>query len=86
MGTRTVRLDDEAEKALGEIRRLTDLSISDALKDGLLALRERVRQERATTAWDVYERIDLGPGGYSIAPAAETKARVTARIRRKHRR
>lgn len=34
MGTRTVRLDDEAEKTLASLRRLTGLSISEVLKRG----------------------------------------------------
>ncbi len=38
MGMRTVRLDEEAEKALAHIVRSTGLSISGALKQGLLVL------------------------------------------------
>ena len=37
MGTRTVRLDDEAEETLGHLRSLTGLSISEVLKRGLHA-------------------------------------------------
>ena len=39
MGIRTVRLDQEAEKALAEIVTATGLSVSAAVKKGLLALR-----------------------------------------------
>ena len=42
MATRTVRLDDEAEAALQQIRKATGLPISEALKQGLRSLRQRV--------------------------------------------
>lgn len=86
MGSRTVRLDDEAEEALQEIRRATGMSISQALKKGLLALRGRVAEERKATAWEIYEKIDLGPGGYAVAPSTKAKAAAREAIRRKHRR
>jgi hypothetical protein len=37
MGTRTVRLDDEAERTLERLRTITGLSISEILKQGLRA-------------------------------------------------
>ncbi|MCP3979588.1 MAG: ribbon-helix-helix protein, CopG family [bacterium] len=86
MGTRTVRLDDEAEQALDEIRRETGMTISEALKRGLLALHDRVHGQRAETPWAVYERLDLGPGGYSSTPARDAKKGVLDAIRRKKRR
>lgn len=39
MATRTVRLDDEAEAALQQIRDATGLPISEALKRGLQTLK-----------------------------------------------
>ena len=86
MGSRTVRLDDEAESALREIRRTTGMSISEALKRGLLVLRRTVQEERSRTPWDLYERIDLGQGGYSVAPARDAKRAVRDTVRKKHRR
>ena len=55
-------------------------------KKGLLALRRQVSNERATSAWELYERIDLGPGGYASAPARRAKQGAREAIRRKHRR
>ena len=63
MATRTVRLDDEAEAALDEIRKATGLPISEALKQGLRTLRERVGQDPRRTPYDAYRQLDLGPGG-----------------------
>ena len=83
MATRTVRLDDEAEAALREIREATGLPISEALKHGLRSLRERVKDETRRTPYDIYQRLDLGPGGYAIAPSTETRRGVTRAIRRK---
>jgi Ribbon-helix-helix protein, copG family. len=45
MGMRTVRLDDETEKLLQRIMRETGLSVSSALKKGLLALRDEISEQ-----------------------------------------
>jgi hypothetical protein len=86
MATRTVRLDDEAEAALTEIRKATGLPISEALKQGLHALQERVTREARRTPYEIYKELDLGPGGYAIAPAREAKRAVREAIRKKLRR
>ena len=53
MATRTVRLDEEAERALKEVREATGLPISEALKRGLRSLREQVRQTASRTPYDI---------------------------------
>lgn len=85
MASRTVRLDEEAESALREIRGATGMTASQALKNGLLVLRNKILGDRKPTAWEVYERLDLGPGGYSSVPARNAKRGVREAIRRKHR-
>ncbi len=85
MATRTVRLDDEAEKALQEVRRTTGLPISEALKHGLHALLERVRTQADRTPFQIYKELDLGPGGYAIAPSTDSRRGVRLALRRKHR-
>ncbi|HZA49830.1 MAG TPA: hypothetical protein VE549_03765, partial [Myxococcaceae bacterium] len=73
MGTRTVRLDQEAERLLSEIRRQTGTTISGALKRGLeIAVRE-LRESDAARPFEVYQTLDLGPGGYSHAPGRRAK-------------
>jgi len=86
VATRTVRLDDEAETALQQIRKATGWPISEALKQGLRFLRHRVVQEAERTPYDVYQPLDLGPGGYAIAPSADTRQGVADALRRKLRR
>ena len=86
MATRTVRLDDEAEAALQQIREATGLPISEALKQGLRSLRQRVRQDAGRTPYGVYRQLDLGPGGYAIAPSTDTRRGVDVALRRKLRR
>lgn len=83
MGTRTVRLDDEAEKTLAGLRRLTGLSISEVLKRGLIAYQAKALEESASTPYDVYRQLDLGEGGYAVAPATRAKSEVGVIIRRK---
>ena len=86
MATRTVRLDDEAEAALQQIREATGLPISEALKQGLRSLRQRVGQDAGRTPYDVYRQLDLGPGGYATAPSTDTRRGVAVALRRKFRR
>ena len=86
MATRTVRLDDEAEAALRQIRDATGLPISEALKRGLRSLQQRVQREAQRTPYDVYRELDLGPGGDAIAPSTETRRGVTEALRKKLRR
>ncbi len=84
MSTRTVRLDPEAEKSLEEIRRATGLSISESLKQGLAALQREVRANGATNAaWAVYSGLDLGPGGYAVAPSDAGGAAIRAAIEKR---
>ena len=83
MATRTVRLDDETEAALAEIQAATGLPISEALKRGLRTLQEQVRQETARPAYDVYSELDLGSGGYAVAPSTEVRRGVRRAIRKK---
>lgn len=82
MSTRTVRLDEEGEQALEEIREATGLSVSAALKRGLLVLREDVTRQ-STKPFDVYRELDLGPGGYAEGPSTRVREGVVNAIRRK---
>lgn len=86
MGIRTVRLDEETEKVLAEIVTVTGLSVSAAMKKGLLVLRNYAVREAQRIPYDIYRELDLGPGGYAIAPASRTRRAVRAAIRRKLRR
>ena len=83
MSTRTVRLDDETEKILQQIVQTTGLSISSALKRGILLLRETVTQDIKTVPYDIYQELDLGPGGYAIAPSTDTRRAVREAVKRK---
>ncbi|TMA62151.1 MAG: hypothetical protein E6J68_14580 [Deltaproteobacteria bacterium] len=85
MAIRTVRLDPESERALAEIQRATGVSVSGALKRGLVAARDALRGA-APQPFEVYRRIDLGPGGYARAPARRAKQALPALLRAKRRR
>ena len=86
MATRTVRLDDEAERALQEIVQATGLSKSAALKKGLLLLRDEVIQYTQRAPYDIYRQLDLGPGGYAISPSTQTRRGVQEALKKKLRR
>ena len=83
MATRTVRLDDEAETALKEIRDATGLPISAALKEGLRTLQAQVKQQSARSPYDVYRSLDIGPGDTAVAASTDVRAGVVRAIRKK---
>lgn len=84
MTTRTVRFDEETEKVLEEVRAATGWPISEVLKRGVRAMRDRVRSRPERAPYEVYEELDLGSGGYAIAPSADTRTGVRLALRRKH--
>ena len=86
MSIRTVRLDDETERVLKQIVQTTQLSISDTLKQGLLALRGDLAHKAHRVPYDIYKTLDLGPGGYAIAPSTGTRRGVQKAIEKKLRR
>ena len=86
MGTRTVRLDDEAEKTLQRLKNLTGLSISEVLKRGLSAYESEALGEATRRPYDVYRELDLGEGGHAQAAGREAKTAVVEAVRRKHNR
>ena len=83
MAVRTVRLDDDSEQILRRLVEETGMSISAVLKEGLLALQDRAASAPRRTAYEIYAELDLGPGGYAIAPSTETRSGVREAIRRK---
>lgn len=83
MRIRTVRLDIESERALEEVRRVTGLTTSAVLKRGIAAMRDAVRARTEADPWQVYSRIDLGPGGTSRGRAREAKRAVREVLRRR---
>ena len=86
MSTRTVRLDEETEQVLDQIVQMTGMSISAAFKKGLLALQQEVTTQVQRTPYDIYKNLDLGPGGYAIAPSTQVRHGVQAAIKKKLRR
>jgi hypothetical protein len=83
MATRTVRLDEETEATLRQIREATGLPISGVLKQGLRSLKQKVRDASGQRPYDIYARLDLGPGGYASAPSTQTRRGVTTALREK---
>ena len=86
MGIRTVRLDDETEKALAQVTKKTGWSVSATLKRGILILRDEVGRSRQQSAFNIYRRLDLGPGGYALVHSTEAQRGMQIALRRKLRR
>jgi hypothetical protein len=86
VATRTVRLDDETEQLLEELRRETGLSVSEVLKRGVRSLREEHSRKTAPLPFEVYRTLDLGPGGYASFPSTDVRRGVREAIRKKLRR
>jgi hypothetical protein len=86
MAMRTVRLDEEAEAALAEVRAATGLPISEALKRGLRSLRDQVRESATRRPYDIYRDLDLGDGGDAAGSSNEVKRTVRSILKKKLRR
>lgn len=84
MATRTLRMDAEDEARLERIQRKTGWTVSDVLKEGVRLLEETLAKAPTTEAYEVYSRLELGPGGYSSAPASKSREAARAAILRKH--
>lgn len=85
MGTRTVRLDDEAEQLLSEICRRTGTTVSGALKRGLEVAARELREAASARPYDIYQRIELGEGGYARTPARSAKKAIAELLRDRRR-
>ena len=83
MGTRTVRLDPDAEATLDDVCERTGLSVSEVIRRGVAAYAEALDQARETP-YEIISRYDLGPGGYAVAPSEQAKQAVARVIREKH--
>lgn len=81
MGLRTVRLDEESERLLAEIRRETGTSVSGALKRGLEAAYRQLRERGGQDPYEIFSRLDLGPGGSARAPGRKAKQSIAALAR-----
>lgn len=86
MGLRTVRLDDDTEKILKQVTKKTGWSVSTTLKRGILTLRDEVSRRPQRSAFEIYRSLDLGPGGYAIAPSTDIRRGMQLALRRKSRR
>lgn len=83
MASRTVRLDEDTEEVLEQLVKGTGLSISAVLKQGLIALKDRLAAQPQRTPYEIYKELDLGPGDDTIAPSTETRRGVQEAILRK---
>jgi len=83
MAIRSVRLDEEAESALAEIIDRTGVSISEAIKNGLIERRDSARKICKKSPAAFFASFDLGEGGYTIAGARESKAALKTKLKNK---
>lgn len=84
MSVKTVRLDRTTEQTLSALIDETGLSGSELLRRGVTALAEQRRTAQASTAWEIYEAMDLGPGGDATGPSTDVRRGVREALRRKH--
>jgi hypothetical protein len=83
MGVRKIVLDEQSERALEQVMRMTGLSVSVVLKRGVLALQDSIAQFHELPAFEIYRRLDLGPGGYTLAPSTKSRLGVQRKLQQK---
>jgi hypothetical protein len=76
-------LDEEAENALEEIVKCTGMSISDAIKQGLVVYREIAMEAATKQPSEFFQKFDLGEGGYSVGDARRSKILLKEKLRSK---
>jgi hypothetical protein len=76
MAVKPVQLDEDSQQILEDLVHETGLSPALVLKRGLEAVREQLRGSGERTAYDLYSELDLGPGGYALAPSTESRRGV----------
>lgn len=86
MATKTVRLDSDAERLLGELTRTTGLTTSAVLRKGLYALKDQVGEPGSESPYEIYKSLDLGPGGNAIGSSASSRKAARQAILAKHHR
>jgi hypothetical protein len=83
MSVKTVRLDEQSERTLQQLIRSTGLTASALFKRGLQALREQMEHEESSAPFEVYRRLDLGPGGDAIADSTQVRQGVREAVEKK---
>lgn len=86
MGVRRIVFDEESQRVLEQVIQMTGWSISVALKRGVLALQDRIEQSPEQPPFEIYRRLDLGPGGYALAPSTKSRLGMQRKLRQKLRR
>jgi hypothetical protein len=84
MSVRKVRLDEDSERILTRLARDMGLSVSAVLERALLALRDQ-QVAGYPKAYEIYRELDLGPGGYALAPSEKSRRGVGQALRRRRR-
>jgi hypothetical protein len=82
---RRIVFDEESERALEQVIQMTGWSVSAALKRGVLALQDRIEQFPEHPPFEIYRRLDLGPGGYALAPSTKSRLGVQRKLQQKPR-
>lgn len=81
MSTRSVQLDDEAEFVLEDIIKRTGMSISDAIKQGLISYHEIAITNARKRPAEFFTHFELGEGGYTIGAARTGKLLLKNKIK-----
>lgn len=78
MGVRSVRLGCADERRLERIQRKTGWTASEVLKRGMRLLDQRLSVQPASSAYETYANLDLGPGGYALGRSDQVRETVRA--------
>ena len=76
MGVRSVRLGPADERRLERIQRKTGWTASEVLKHGMRLLDQMLSRKPASSAYETYASLDLGPGGYALGRSDQVRETV----------
>ena len=64
---------------------MTGCSVPVVLKRGVLALQNRIEQFPIQPPFEIYCRLNIGPGGCALAPSTQSRLVIPRKLQQKRR-
>ncbi len=84
MAIRSVRLDKETEELLQLILSRTQMTVTQAVKEGIRSLAQDLDQDAGMSPYEIFRSLDLGSGGEDRVSSAQAKEGIGRILRKSH--